>query len=851
MSLTWTAFGWLWLLLLVPAIWVVLRWSRINFNVRQRRVQAAVRSLVLVALALALARPVLSTGSSRLSIVYLVDISHSIAPRAIDEAAGQIDEFNRVARPAHSRIVAFGTDVTVLDSATDLRRLVDAPVPAAGAPTLVNRSGSDLETGLAAARAELAPGHVPRIVLFSDGRATAGDVHEAVSRLAAEGVPVFVVPLAVRDIGDAWVDSVGVPEHVSAGALFKVTVGIGSQRGTAGLVELRSGTRVIASQAVALAAGFTTVTLDGSVTQPGSQTLEAVLSVPGDPVAANNQLAHPMWVNPRARVMYVEGTAPSARYLTGALTESGFEVSVQPPADLPSRAADFAPYDVVILSDVSRKFISDASMTAIAEWVEKAGGGLLVAGGESVFGEGGYRKTELERLTPVTFERRDEPEIALIIVLDKSWSMAGQQMELCKAAAQAAIDVLADEQSVGVLTFNDELNWDVTLRNVGKNRDAIRKAVAAIEPSGHTLIYPAIEQAYNALKNAKARAKHVVLLSDGRSIPDDYEGLVKKMVGERMTVSTIAVGPAADAELLGNIATWGRGRSYVVQDAREVPQIFVKEAKDVPTPAFDEKAILPVVKNVAFLDGVDMTHAPALKGRTATVLKDAALQVLATPDNDPLLAFWPIGLGRAAVFASDVKDRWAADWLGWREYGPFFSAVVRAIERQRPAAMTLDLMAEPVRGSTRGVTVSIDARDATGGYRDLLRPVVRVRSGTGASEDLTARQVAPGRYQAHLVVDATEALTVELAGADAGVTSRLIVPDEAEEYRFRPVDENLLQSIAAATGGTWKPAPAALANAAGAHQTARRPLWPGLVIAALALWFVDLLLRRVRVFEPA
>ena len=68
-----------------------------------------------------------------------------------------------------------------------------------------------------------------------------------------------------------------------------------------------------------------------------------------------------------------------------------------------------------------------------------------------MFGEGsrrtgGYRKTELERLTPVTFERKDEPEVALIIVLDKSWSMAGQPMELCKAAAQAAIDVLTDEQ---------------------------------------------------------------------------------------------------------------------------------------------------------------------------------------------------------------------------------------------------------------------------------------------------------------------------------------------------------------------------------------------------------------------
>lgn len=203
------------------------------------------------------------------------------------------------------------------------------------------------------------------------------------------------------------------------------------------------------------------------------------------------------------------------------------------------------------------------------------------------------------------------------------------------------------------------------------------------------------------------------------------------------------------------------------------------------------------------------------------------------------------------MLASDVKDRWAADWIGWREYGPFFSAVVRAIQRQRPPAVSLDLAPEPVRGSTQGVTVSIDARDGSGGYRDLLRPTIRVRSANGATEDVTARQVAPGRYQAHLVVDASETLAVEIAGADSGVTSRLIVPDEAAEYRFRSVDEALLQSIAAATGGAWQPAPAALANAAGAHQTARRPLWPGLVIAALGLWLADLLLRRVRVFEPA
>jgi hypothetical protein len=494
-------------------------------------------------------------------------------------------------------------------------------------------------------------------------------------------------------------------------------------------------------------------------------------------------------------------------------------------------------------------------MAALSEWVEKMGGGLLVAGGESVFGEDGYRHSAIERLTPVTFERRDEPEVALIIVLDRSWSMAGSSMELCKAAAQAAIDVMTDEQSVGVLTFNDQFNWDVTLRNVGKNRDTIRKKVAAIEPGGHTLIYPAVEQAYLALRTAKARAKHVILLSDGRSYPDDYETLVNKMVDAKITVSSIAVGPAADAELLTNIAKWGKGRSYVVLDPKEVPQVFVTEAKNASTPSFDEKRITAIVKTPGFLEGLDLSHLPPLRGRTATMLKDTALELVATDNDDPLLAFWPIGLGRTAVFASDVKDRWAADWVKWRGYGPFFASIARALERQRPPAMALEVAPGPIHGGTRVVAIAAEARDANGLYRDLLQPVVHVRAQSGEARDVPLRQVAPGRYEATVVADASQALTISApssgaATAGAPVESRLVVPDPAAEYRLRPPDDVFLKSIATSTRGAWKPTPAALANTAGDHRTDRRPLWPALLGLALALWFVDVLLRRVRVFEP-
>jgi uncharacterized membrane protein len=847
--LSFSAPGFLWLLLAVPLVWLAYLVARTNFNPHQRRLQAALRSLLLVALTLALARPVISTTSSRRSVVYVVDVSHSVSSAAIETAARKIDEVSAALRPHHSRIVAFGRTTTVLENTKALRQIAQLE-PGASSGSQADPRGTDLEAALDAGRAELAPGHMPRLILFSDGHPTAGDTAAAIARLAWDRIPVSVEPLGVRSLGDAWVDSISVPDHLVAGSPFTTTVAVGSQRDAAAVVEVRSEGKVLAKRPAVLPAGITDVLIETVLETAGSTVLEATITLPGDPLALNNTLERGVSTNPRTKVLYVEGTPASARYLSGALTESGFEVTVRPAATLPSTADELDAWDVVVLSDVNRTAIRAASMSALADWVEQRGGGLLVAGGESVFGEGGYRRSALERLTPVTFERKDEPEVALVLVLDRSWSMAGISMDLCKAAAQAAVDVMADEQLVGILTFNDGFNWDVTVRNVGSNRDAIRKRIAAIGPGGHTLIYPAIEQAYLALKPAKARAKHVVLLSDGRSYPANYEDLVRRMVDARMTMSAIAVGPAADPELLGNIAKWGKGRYYAVADAKELPQIFVKEAKDAASPSFDEKAIKPIVKTPAFLPGVDLSHAPPLKGRTATVLKDTALEVIATDEEDPLLAFWPIGLGRVAVFASDVKDRWAANWITWRGYGPFFSSVIRAVERRQSPAAALDVVPGPIRGNTRSIVVGLEARDASGRYRDLLRPRVQVATSAGRSTDVALRQVMPGRYEATIVADARQRLTFTATEPGQMATSRAILPDGAAEYRFRPPDEGLLRSIASGTGGLWMPTPAALGSLAGDSRTDRRPLAAPLILVALALWFVDLLLRRIRVFEP-
>jgi hypothetical protein len=100
-----------------------------------------------------------------------------------------------------------------------------------------------------------------------------------------------------------------------------------------------------------------------------------------------------------------------------------------------------------------------------------------------------------------------------------------------------------------------------------------------------------------------------------------------------------------------------------------------------------------------------------------------------------------------------------------------------------------------------------------------------------------------------VIVDAAQPLTFEVNGHEAGITSRMVLPDPAAEYRFRNADEEALKSIASATGGTWMPSAASLGNRNAEARTERRPLWTTLILASLALWLLDIALRRIRVFE--
>ncbi len=840
-----------WPLLLLPAI-LLLWWARqttlIEFHRRQINLMVGARMLAFVAAVLAMTQPVLHRDGSWMSVAYVLDVSQSVDPRAIEDGIGWVEgavaQAESLGDAEAVRLVAFGGNAVGAAEPDAFRTLRVADGLVAGA---VDRSATDLAGALDRAVAALPPHHVPRIVVLSDGRDNAGDLDAAVERLELDGVRVYTRPAAARREDGAWIDRVNAPDTVRAGAPFEFDVRLFSRVAADATLRVTSGNLILLAEEVRLEGGLQEIRLLPIVDTAGVVDLQVELLVADDPVVANNIGQVSTVAQDKLRVLYVEGVPERSGYLLSALTEGGFDVEVTAPFNLPVSAFGYERFDVVILSDVDARMIDRGAMMSLESWVSLFGGGLVVVGGEAVFGEDGYQDTAIERAMPVWFKAEREPkDLALVIALDKSYSMVGDKMAMAKEASKAAVELLEDEQQFGLLAFDYHFYWPVPVQ-LASRRDSIVDRIASIEASSPTNIYPALEDVYLALQETDAEVKHVILLSDGKTYEDDYETLVTQMRDNEITVSAVAVGDKADRELLSAIAEWGGGRFYFIADPTRVPEIFVDETQMAQGITLEEgEPFVPQwIKPVEALAGIEPDDMPELSGYVRTMPKDNAEIVLDSggDEPDPILARWQYGLGKAVFFASDAKNRWAAEWLEWDGFGKLWTQLIRETSRaddfRRPEFT--------VRREDGRAFVTLGLLDDRGRFRNAERPVVTIDIG-GEERELSLHQVAPGTYEASTPLAAEDEMSITWRGDEAAIERHLLRDSNAED-RYLPPDTGRLRWLAETTGGVFDPSVQQLLDPAG--QTVVRPtrLWPFLAALALMSYLVNMLLRRVRIIR--
>jgi Ca-activated chloride channel family protein len=469
-------------------------------------------------------------------------------------------------------------------------------------------------------------------------------------------------------------------------------------------------------------------------------------------------------------------------------------------------------------------------------------------GGDQSFGLGGYYKTTLEEILPVRsdFEKeKEKPSLAMMLVIDKSGSMGGEKIEMAKEAARAAVELLGPSDKVGVLAFEGQNYW-ISEMHPATDKGFVLDRIAGLEAGGGTVMAPAMEEAQETLRTTVAKLKHVIILTDGVSSPGDFEGISQAMAADRITVSTVAMGGDADVSLLEEIARLGKGRSYVADDPGQVPQIFAKETVTASKSAINEQPFPPtLVRPTRVLSEIRLEEAPLLLGYVITRPKPTAEVILATETGDPLLAWWRYGLGMTVAFTSDAKARWGAEWLSWPQFGQFWAQVVRHAMRKAEAKGTV-VQVERV---GRKAVVSLDAIESSGRFLNKAATEVTVVEPSLTTRKFEMAQVAPGRYQAEL--DVTRPGSYQLMFSQThdqqllGRQTRGLAVGYPDELRLRPVNSELLRSLAAATGGRLVAGPESVFDPPVSTAARAVPLWPYLATAAVLLFVLDVALRRI------
>lgn len=867
---------WLGVVLVAPLLLYGLRFSLADLPWQQRILSVLLRVGFFAAVALAMARPVTTAEETRVCTVFLLDVSDSVTNESIEQARetirgaiaampdnAQVRLISFARRPRLERLRADDGQPLRVPEVAALRHDVADASSVGNAGTEDDGAGSDIEAALELAYGVFSPGYLKRAVLFSDGVETQGNLLAEAGRAARFGVKLHAYPYTLPPPGEVALVNLELPDKVEIGEPFKVRAQIYSSRNNEAKARLYQGEMLNGLDAVrelALEPGMNEIEFDSVVRFGGeveySLRLDAIAE---DSFARNNRVATKLDVPGRPSVLYVEGQPRRANYLTSALNAQQFDVDVRPASAFPASLAELARYDMLIVSDVPAEQVSLSAQDLIERYVRDLGGGLLFAGGEQGFGLGGWGHTTIERILPVRMDaerRKEMPSVAMALVIDRSGSMSGLPIEMAKAACRATVGTLQGDDLLEVIAFDASPKRFVKLQPA-RYRSRIQNEILTIQAGGGTSIFPALDAAYQDLSVVQARKKHVILLTDGRADAQGIRDLVQAMVAEAITVTTVGLGDGADAELLRMIAESGGGRYHHVPDPNSLPRIFTRETEMISRQAAVEEWF-PVVQTAPadFLKGIAIGQAPLLHGYVATQMKGPpAQQILASDQGEPILARWRVGLGHSLAWTSDVKNHWAVDWLRWPGFPRFFGQLVREHMRKKHER-ELDMKTTVMGDRVRAV---VDAFTPDERFDNGITAKLHVRDESGnAAREIEMAQTAPGRYEAEFPLDSYGTFTLEaehLREQDDGSLKKIAVSyghvthPYPREYASFEADVAKLERAAQLGGGKTNPSIDLLFDPEQEKIETHEQLWPKVIYAGLLLFLLDLLLRRVRLFD--
>jgi Ca-activated chloride channel family protein len=181
---------------------------------------------------------------------------------------------------------------------------------------------------------------------------------------------------------------------------------------------------------------------------------------------------------------------------------------------------------------------------------------------------------------PATLENPAKRHV--VVLLDRSGSMAGWKMVAARRAVGRIVDTLNDGDTFAVLAFDDHLEWLLenglrpSLQATDRNRFTAVQALSKVEARGGTEILPALRAGLKALAtNQDSGQRMLVLVTDGQvGNEDQVLGEVQRLAGSAR-VFTVGIDRAVNASLLERLASSTGGHCQLVESEERLDEVMV------------------------------------------------------------------------------------------------------------------------------------------------------------------------------------------------------------------------------------------------------------------------------------
>jgi uncharacterized membrane protein len=868
--------GWLILLVLIIPCFFMARRSIGGLSRGKATLTFAIRVIVILLLATALAHPIWEKRGKGLTVSILIDKSQSIP---LPLKASSVSVLQKAVTAKENRddrvaVISIAKDANILAMPDSY-----SAVPTGGEEG--DLTATNLAAGLHMAMAIMPDDTANRIVLVSDGNETEDSVLAAAELAKANKVPIDVLLLEYEHRNEVIFERIIAPARARQGQSANIRMALRTQNPAKGTVRLKMNGQPIDlngsdegdGMRVELTPGSANVfPVTVSLDSPGPQQFDAVFepdSLGDDDINRNNSAVAVTFVGGQGKVLVIDDGNAESEYLVRALQESDIAVDVRGPEALAGGSVMIAGYDAIVLANIPRSAIADEEDAMLHAYVHDLGGGLVMLGGDQSFGAGGWLSSQTSKVLPVKLDPPQTKQMvrgALALIMHSCEMPQGNFWG--QRVAIAAIEALSSLDYVGICVFGwgqaaapgiNGATWAFPMAPAGDKSAPIaaakQMAVGDMPDFGASM-----QLAYNGLMGVRAGQRHAIVISDGDPSPPT-QALINQYIAAKITITTVMVaghGSASDRAGMNYVATQTGGRFYEVKNPKNLPQIFIKEAQVVSRSLIQEGDVYqPRVASRLPGPIEGFGDVPAIDGYILTAPREGLTQipiVIDTKDGaDPIYAHWNYGLGKSIAYTSDLTGKWGARWASWAQFRAFWEQSIRWVMRpSSPANFAVNTRQEGDRA-----VVEVEALEANASFLNFMQTNAVVLHPDNIAEPLSLQQIGPGRYRGEFKVAGAGAYLINVnysAGGNAesatkgNLQAAISVPYSRE---FKSVKHNaaLLKQLAEMTKGRelnandlnlFEPENLEIPKSP-------REIWDLLAIIAAALFVFDVAARRVSI----